>query len=441
MSTILTVLLPVFFGLSLAVTHAQIQSSTNPEVILSVKGCNNNGICEAGLGEDYLICPLDCSAPATTTPPTIPPPTGHGGNGQLLPALYITSINLEQHQTSVKVTWETSNTTISSIFWGALPDYEIGSIGGTVYTKKHSVTIDDLSPNTRYYLRIDAKDLYGQVMQYSASFLTLPLSTDQAPANPTSVTVAPTHDGLLITWVNPSSPGFDGVVVVRSPYNFPHDPADGKVIYQGRGSYTTDPEGVSDKKYFYTIFSYDAQGRFSSGVVFTNQLASTTPDVGTQFAFDNLLFIQDGKPLKIVDTSVTALNSSDLVVLLPIEKINVRVRNAFLSVETPTGVNRYLMRYVEQDGAYETKINAYQYPVMRYPISVLIQSINDTYYKTSGNLYIANSEVIRVGYGHYPVMVFYGLLLLILFLGLLALFTWIIRRIARLIAWFRRSKS
>jgi len=48
---------------------------------ISVKGssfCNDNAICDARVGEDYLNCPNDCVAPATppaTPPTTINPPT------------------------------------------------------------------------------------------------------------------------------------------------------------------------------------------------------------------------------------------------------------------------------------------------------------------------------------------------------------------------------
>ena len=41
--------------------------SNSIQIDLGVEGCNNNGICEPGIGETLINCPIDC---AVVTPPS-----------------------------------------------------------------------------------------------------------------------------------------------------------------------------------------------------------------------------------------------------------------------------------------------------------------------------------------------------------------------------------
>jgi hypothetical protein len=429
LSLILAALLPTF-------AFAQTQQSTSPDVILNVSGCNNNGICEPIFGEDQNSCPLDCSG-STTTPPVNPPTpgtpgTGSGGPGQLLPALYIKSIKLEQNQTSVTVTYETSNNTISTLFWGSLPDFEIGSIGGAVYQAVHIVKIENLLPGTRYYLRIQAKDLYGQVLSYGAGFTTAPITTNVGPANPRDVAVESQQQGLVITWTNPNSPGFLGVRVVRSPYHYPRDPNDGKIIYEGNGHYAVDPEGNGKTPYYYTLFSYDDKGNFSSGVIVRNPIKGSGELPGTvvlpgstSLGFSTVMFIQEGKLLPMTYSRVTADSRFQLITLLPYQKELANVKDVYLILETPSGTSRYLLRYNQTDQAFEAELDLGSYLEGVYPVTVIANTILDKQYVFSGELAVQTPHQVEQGTGisFWPLVILFGacLLIIIIFLCILRL--------------------
>ena len=53
-------------------------SSDGVNIFVVVHNCNDNGICEPELGENYFGCPLDCLPPP---PPPIEPPPVHHGSG------------------------------------------------------------------------------------------------------------------------------------------------------------------------------------------------------------------------------------------------------------------------------------------------------------------------------------------------------------------------
>ncbi len=166
-------------------------------------------------------------------------------------------------------------------------------------------------------------------------------------------------NSVFISWQNPDSVLFAGVRIVRSPYGFPADPLDGKVIYQGPGTYVRDVSGVPGIMYYYAAFAYDAKNNYSSGTLFSipwpcatsaNQttknnsgqfpggsslIASgenggcqnpTAPsqNFGTSllpppagFSFSSIIFAQAGRTIAPVGTSIPVNGSLPLLVIVP----------------------------------------------------------------------------------------------------------------------------
>ena len=81
--TIFSLIITLFFGLYFSCQNFNfIWAATDIDTVpvnLHVNGCNNNGVCEAIIGEDILSCPGDC------TPPPPPPPSGGGGKIIIFP--------------------------------------------------------------------------------------------------------------------------------------------------------------------------------------------------------------------------------------------------------------------------------------------------------------------------------------------------------------------
>ncbi len=69
---------------------------------------------------------------------------------------------------------------------------------------------------------------------------------------------------LYFTWQNPKLEEGETARLVRSPYFYPKNPSEGKLIYEGKGVYTFDREFINSGKYYYSLFIVDKNDFFSS---------------------------------------------------------------------------------------------------------------------------------------------------------------------------------
>src|SRR5262249_54167393 len=153
--------------------------------------CNDNGICEPGLGETIGNCPIDCGV-ATTTPTTTPPETtppsqtgfpGQPGGGTGFPVPIIL-VSVSPGERSVVITWESPLPTLSTFGWGLTSDYRSGTLSEASYGYTHSITLDNLEPQTTYQFEILPKRTDGLTLQpYFGSFTTLGITVGTYPSN------------------------------------------------------------------------------------------------------------------------------------------------------------------------------------------------------------------------------------------------------------------
>lgn len=75
-------------------------------------------------------------------------------------------------------------------------------------------------------------------------------------------------DGSMgFNWDNPDISDFSGVKVMRSEQFFPVEPGEDVEVFKGESSSFTDKGLLNGKRYYYTVFSYDEAGNYSSGAV------------------------------------------------------------------------------------------------------------------------------------------------------------------------------
>jgi len=90
----------------------------------------------------------------------------------------------------------------------------------------------------------------------------LALTIQEAYSETVSNLIAAPGDGKAgLAWKNPESSNFSRVDVIRKTGDFPADPSDGALIYQGPGTDLLDTGLSNGATYFYAVIAYDRQGR------------------------------------------------------------------------------------------------------------------------------------------------------------------------------------
>lgn len=134
------------------------------------------------------------------------------------------------------------------------------------------------TPLTKYYSKIFTIYLLNN-KEYSSKGLTLALDTIDNTPPPSIGNLRIEQIGntsAKLTWVNPTSPLFKGVSILRKVDNFPSDEHDGFEVYKGNDISFTDTTLEKGKNYFYKAFSYSMTNKYSSDV-----------NAQVQFALDN----------------------------------------------------------------------------------------------------------------------------------------------------------
>ncbi len=252
------------FFVPLAPVFADTSAASPAQVNLTVTGCNNNGICEAGIGETAGNCPIDC----TVTPPPPPPPAPSASGGLVLVPAIVTNVLVRQHETSVDISWLTAAPTISNFAWGRTTDYQAGVLSEASYSYTHTITLTGLSPHTQYFFSIMPQLTSGFVLAtYQSSFTTLSVSLPDYPSNPRAFAAAPSGTGIALRWSNPPDSDSEDYRIIRSTIFYPADPQNGKIIYEGKGNDFFDADAEDGTLYYYAIFARNDSGIFSSGAV------------------------------------------------------------------------------------------------------------------------------------------------------------------------------
>lgn len=223
--------------------------------------CNNNNICEVGIGEDTISCPLDC----VVIPPT-PSPHAGGSSGSFISSNYFENIKVEVGYNNAFITWKSPVSTMSILKWGTTADCKDGIIKNVNFLLDHKIEITDLKDGTFYYFKIESDNLLSvrSITQVQV-FKTLSRPDIVPPGNPSNVKAESNDSGITIFWKNPLDLDFDYIRVMKNTDRYYASPFTGTIVYEGRGSYFTDSKVKENTKYFYSLFSRDNSGNYSSG--------------------------------------------------------------------------------------------------------------------------------------------------------------------------------
>jgi len=225
-------------------------------------GCNNNGVCESARGENTSNCPLDCPVAEEPSP---------GGGAPIFDTtppvifnLFISEITLN----SIIINWDTNEQAICQLFLGRTQEYEKETIAETVFFREHSTELTGLSPGTAYHFKIICKDTNRNESETSdQKFTTLSLPDITPPLNISDFEAIPGDKQIKLKWQNPPDPDFKEIKIARSQDFYPKNPEDGVPVYIGKESSFEDKNLENNVVYYYSAFSYDKAGNYSSGAV------------------------------------------------------------------------------------------------------------------------------------------------------------------------------
>ena len=193
-------------------------------------------------------------------PPTIKPPS------TIIPLIYELEIKgIGPDKATVE--WKTNKRTLCHLYYGETEEHSKASISEQSFSLKHSIAITGLFPATVYYFKITCIDIFGtRSKAVEQSFKTLALSII-LPINVTNLEAIPGDEQIELKWKNPVDPNFEGVRIVRSKDFYPSSPWDKDIIYEGKAEHFIDTGLENGTRYYYTVFSYDKLGNFSSGII------------------------------------------------------------------------------------------------------------------------------------------------------------------------------
>ncbi|MFC1789719.1 hypothetical protein ACFLYY_01945 [Patescibacteria group bacterium] len=343
-------------------------------------GCNNNGICEAVRGENNSNCPLDCPA----LPPLPPPPGGYAVDSKppVIYNLLISKITLN----STEISWETDEPAFCKFFWGQTEEYKKEIILEHSLFLKHKEELKNLFPGTNYYFKISCMDIYrNEAETKGQQFTTLFKPDIVPPSNVLNFTATPGDEKITLSWGNPPDVDFKGVKIIRSTDFYPQDPFDGMSVYNGTGESFIDTELNNGTRYYYTAFTYDKSGNYSSGAIVSGVPNKSgvieppeefppseiiTPEI-EKITFEDFDFFQGEDKIFITDEKINIKLEIPLTASIAYEKVPEVLKTIMVTLEDlDKKTFSFLLRINKEKTRYEAMI--YPPEAGEYPLSLTI---------------------------------------------------------------------
>ena len=164
---------------------------------------------------------------------------------------------------TASITWLTNEPAFSELYYQTGTNQQ-GQVNSNLLTT-HSYSLTGLLPKSLYTYWVISTDASGNSVSSTPAIFTT-LADTIVPANVSGLTLSTTTQSIKIDWLNPSATDFAGVKVLRKTGSASANKDDGFLIYTGVGQSATDSNFSYNTTYYYSVFSFDSSGNYSSGV-------------------------------------------------------------------------------------------------------------------------------------------------------------------------------
>ncbi len=423
--------------------------------------CNNNNICEPALGEDSVGCPNDCGCnndgicqrermedESNCPRDCIVYPTKSGT------WLKIINLSIEKITSdSADIVWDTTVYALCKISWGKTSEYKDGGISEVNYSEGHLIKLTGLIPQTRYHFKISCASKLGNMAETSdQEFYTLSPVDNIPPANVNNFTAVAGDEKITLSWENPLDKDFKGVRVLKNKKFYPSDIWDGEIVYDGKEEFFIDENVENGIRYYYTIFSYDKNGNYSSGAIaFAVPLSEEGPiivppvapeDIPSDIAvpkeiseleLEDFDFFLNGEKIYLENGKITGMKEKDVLsISIDYGKLPEVLKTIMVTLEKENKFFSFLLRINSDKTAYTATIVSPKDPGV-YPFTISILDYkNHTMKKIKGELLVeGEKDSLGGALSQKQGMTFYRFIIGFSFLFLLAVLLAVVARILK----------
>jgi len=288
---------------------------------------------------------------------------------------------------SAAIEWKTNEPALCQVFWGTTQEYKEGTVSETAFSLSHKTELIGLSSETNYNFKIRCSDSKrNEAETKNQRFATLSLPDTISPSNVSDFEAIPGNQQITLQWINPADTDFKIVRIVRSEEFYPQNPWEGKLIFEGSTTSFVDANLTNGKRYYYTAFSYDYAGNFSSGAVVSavpiageippieeitseqqcleagfywydnschseQQVIPGPPEI-EKITLNDFEFIQKGIKLLPVDENFEIQENEPLTILINYEKVPEVLKTIMVTLKKGSKTFSFLLRINNEKTAY-----------------------------------------------------------------------------------------
>ncbi|MEK7228000.1 MAG: hypothetical protein AAB681_01435, partial [Patescibacteria group bacterium] len=292
------------------------------------------------------------------------PPPPQGGGGGHIPFLY--DVVITPGVDKAVINYKTLSPTFATVTWGETIELKSGTTRSIIFVTNHSSVLTELNPGTQYFFLITVEGRGASVTEtYGGTFVTTSFPQKHIVPNPSNVHANIGQKGITLKWVNPIDPGFDYIRIMRNRDRFRSSPFTGTLVYEGSTEYFLDTNVTIGGVYYYTLFTRETSGAFSSGVGVKTlfdlrenlPIVLPPPPIKGEDFLPHFLVIQKGQIVSPVG-NVREVTGTDTISAQSMPGTFEGFGDLWVEITTPgkTETRAYLFNYDNQNKTYQTSI-------------------------------------------------------------------------------------